>query len=121
MTLSEFMLRNQYISGDEDSKKSFQMIGKDFCAELSKKCECIDSTYHYNKSGVACSGDHTLVMSFSNDKHIYVSFNADNICDLGVLYRTMKHPKDWTGGGNHWCGWEDLKDLSYKINDLLEE
>ena len=25
-----------------------------------------------------------------------------------VLYRTMKHEKDWTGGQNQWCRWDEL-------------
>lgn len=25
-----------------------------------------------------------------------------------VLYRTMKHEKDWTGGHNQWCRWDEL-------------
>lgn len=27
-----------------------------------------------------------------------------------VLYRTMKHEKDWTGGPNHFCPWNELTD-----------
>lgn len=25
-----------------------------------------------------------------------------------MLYRTMKHETDWTGGQNHYCCWDDL-------------
>ena len=25
-----------------------------------------------------------------------------------VLYRTMKHEKDWIGGSNQWCAWNEL-------------
>ncbi len=25
-----------------------------------------------------------------------------------VLYRTMEHEKDWTGGPNHFCPWDEL-------------
>lgn len=48
----------------------------------------------YNAAGIACSGDHTL-----HTDDVYVSFNADRICDW-ILVRTVKGREDYTGGIN---------------------
>lgn len=37
-----------------------------------------------------------------------------------VLYRTMKHDKDWTGGGNHYCKWEDVGNSIAELLGIYE-
>lgn len=32
-----------------------------------------------------------------------------------VLYRTMKNPTDWTGGGNHFGDWDKIGELAYGL------
>lgn len=32
-----------------------------------------------------------------------------------TLYRTMKHEKDWTGGGNHFGAWEQIGELAAEL------
>lgn len=32
-----------------------------------------------------------------------------------VLYRTMEHPTDWTGGRNHFGNWENIGELAYEL------
>lgn len=35
-----------------------------------------------------------------------------------VLFRTMQHDKDWTGGRNQYCTWTELPEC---LNSLLEQ
>lgn len=61
-----------------------------------------------------------------NDKYIYISHNIDRYrCHVdfddtstlyGVLYRTAKNEKDYTGGRNHFTSINCLVD---EVNDLL--
>lgn len=32
-----------------------------------------------------------------------------------VLYRTMQHDKDWTGGENHYGDWTTIAELAYEM------
>jgi len=56
-----------------------------------------------NPGGIAVSGDSTL-----HADHVYVTFNMDGL-GLGVLVRTCKHRKDYTGGPNRWFSFERLR------------
>jgi hypothetical protein len=47
-----------------------------------------------NKGGNAVSGEVTL-----HGEHVYVQAGQ---CGLGLLYRSCKHRRDYTGGPNHW-------------------
>lgn len=53
------------------------------------------------------------------DKFIFVSIPDvrffKNQWYINVLYRTMKHEKDWTGGCNHHCQWNDIGKFISKI------
>ena len=57
--------------------------------------------HYWNRGHYYCSG----VIKTPNDKFIYISipdvryFNDEWITN--ILYRTMEHDKDWTGGPNH--------------------
>lgn len=37
-----------------------------------------------------------------------------------VLIRTMKHEKDWTGGSNHHCMWEDIAATATRLCELKQ-
>ena len=57
----------------------------------------------FNPGGIAVSGDATL-----HGENIYITLNAD--MGLGVLVRTCKGRKDYTGGMNCWYGFDFLAD-----------
>lgn len=48
--------------------------------------------------------------------HVYV--NTETLGNLGYLYRTAQHLKDYTGGRNHFA--RDLDSLVKGINELLQ-
>jgi hypothetical protein len=38
---------------------------------------------------------------------------------VGILWRTCKDRKDYTGGQNHFATWEDLKDMETLAKKML--
>ena len=53
-----------------------------------------------------------VLKDIHEDKFIYVSISDvrywKNEWYNNVLIRTMEHDKDWTGGRNHYCKWEEI-------------
>lgn len=82
-------------------KETFGRMGKAALKELGEYLGLKEFSVDFNKSGVAGSGDLTLMGMFETEKGIYISFNKDGF-GLGVLYRTIKHMKDYTGGSNNY-------------------
>lgn len=60
----------------------------------------LNADIRYNSGGMAVSGEATL----HADK-VYVQIMDG---DLGILYRTVKGRKDYSGGCNHWYSWRAL-------------
>lgn len=105
--LQGFLSKNGFYPGyDENYKSAFRTLGQAFLKDVAKSLELTEFKVDYNKAGIACSGDHTLI-GMRNGKGIYISFNFDGVVTNGnitspfVLYRTVKHMKDWSGGGNN--------------------
>ena len=50
---------------------------------------------------------------------VYVAISDVRFCSSEwyhhVLYRTMAHDKDWTGGYNCWCSWPELGEALSKM------
>ena len=102
-----------------DEAKAFVRAFKSYLKRSLPDCEIIGfKPNHYDTSGFVKKGD----------KYIYVSYNlrgnfrtmadfsrSDAMC--GVLYRTAKHDKDWTGGTNRFSS---MNDLVENINELFE-
>ena len=82
-------------SYNEPNKRVFHKLSMRLLREL-RKVLGVDAELRYNPAGIACSGDAVL-----HSDSVYVSFNADAICGLGILYRTCKGRKDYTGGQNN--------------------
>lgn len=119
MELKEYILTGKFKPYDDKEKQIFKKLGTKFMYDLAKENKFIIKSKHsYNKAGIAVSGDHSMVMEFPDNKFANVMFDAD-FPHLGILYRTMKHEKDYTGGGNNWCKWGDADKLNERINNLV--
>lgn len=94
-------------------KEEFKKVGRSFLKRIAKDISFDSVDIHYNQAGIACSGDHTLI-GMKGTNGIYISFNTDGIKD-GMLYRTAKHMKDWTGGTNHFVS------LTEEYNIMLKK
>ena len=111
-----------YIWGDRESgpngaKKQFLNTGKAFLRALSKDLGLRDAIVSSNPGGIAVSGESTLIgMWQSNGLYVQIS---QPCCDRErvLLYRTVRHSKDYTGGRNLYLTRRDLAEMSYP--DLL--
>jgi hypothetical protein len=61
----------------------------------------LNADMRYNPGGIAVSGEATL----HADK-VYIQVSD---IDLGILYRTVRGRKDYSGGFNHWYSWSALE------------
>lgn len=89
----------------EANKAEFKRAGMSLLRTVAKNMGLAKGTYNvrYNAGGIAVSGECTL-----HADDFYVQISAD--IDLGILVRSCKGQKDYTGGGNCWYGWSDLRE-----------
>lgn len=103
--------------GPNGDKKVFLNTGKVFLRALSKDLGLRDAVVKSNPGGIAVSGECTLMgMWESNGLYVQLSqpcFERERV----VLYRTIRHNKDYKGGRNLYLTRRDLSEMSYP--DLL--
>ena len=111
-----------YIWGDREGgpngdKKVFLNTGKVFLRALSKDLGLQDVSVGSNPGGIAVSGESTLMgMWQTNGLYVQLSqpcYDRDRV----LLYRTIRHSKDYSGGRNLYLTRRDLAEMSYL--DLL--
>ncbi len=101
-------------------KKEFGRLGKKAFTELAQILGLKEYKVDFNKAGPAVSGDVTMIGMFDGEKGIYFSLNRDG-SDNGLLYRTVKSMKDYSGGYNNWMPVkflsepERVKELVFRI------
>ena len=104
-------------SGPNGAKKQFLNTGTAFLRALGKDLGLTDAKASSNPGGIAVSGDCTLIgMWHTNGLYIRLS---QPCCDRErvLLYRTVRHSKDYTGGRSLYLTRRDLAEMSYP--DLL--
>lgn len=103
--------------GPNGAKKRFLNAGKVFLRALAKDLGLQDARVRSEPSGIGESGDCTLMgMWQTNGLYIDLSQfcgNRENV----LLYRTIRHSEDYSGGYNHFLTRRDLAEMSYP--DLL--
>ena len=87
--------------------EDYNLFQRQMKADLTKQLKAVGLTLHkFNKNHYCFSAVVT-----NGEKFAYVSVSDvrwDNGWVNHTLYRTMEHDKDWTGGGNHYCKWEQV-------------
>lgn len=98
-TLRPFI--NHVFSSGPYAGKDFQSFNTKFKNAIKKLLPQGYSIYSWNKGHYYCSA----VIQTDNGTYIYMSIPDVRWDSYGwirdILYRTMKHDKDWTGGQNH--------------------
>lgn len=94
---------------NDSNKREFKRLGMKLLREL-RTALGIEADIRYNAGGIAVAGECTL-----HGDSIYVQVSADY--SHGILYRTCKGRKDYSGGPNHWFPVENLETL---FNNGLE-
>jgi len=109
-------------SGPNGNKKTFLNVGKVFLRALAKDLGLRDVTVSSNPGGIAVSGDCSMIGMWE-DSGIYVCLHQPMYHrELVLCYRTVRHPRDFKGGYNHYLARNDLKKWSYsQLLDALNE
>lgn len=103
---------------NEEGKLQFKTLAMKALRRIAKELNLIKDTYEirFNKGGIAVSGDATL-----HHEQFYLT-----IGEMGVMWRTCKGLKDYSGGGNRWAiGFgqhqteqELIASIKYEVNTL---
>lgn len=104
-------------SGPNGAKKQFLNTGRTFLRALGKDLGLRDAEARSDPGGIAVSGDCILIgMWQTNGLYVHLS---QPCCDRErvLLYRTVRHSKDYTGGRSLYLTRRDLAEMSYP--DLL--
>lgn len=104
MQLAFLMTNDEPGRYNEEFKKKLKSVGIRAMRELAELLELKEFDVNFNPAGIACSGDLRLIGMWENGNGIYVMMNKDfpDRPSGDVLYRTVRHMKDWTGGGNNY-------------------
>lgn len=106
-------------SGPNGDKQIFLREGKAFLRALAKDMELRDAKVYANPGGIAASGECSLIGVWeSGGVYIQISQPAYDR-ERVLLYRTVKHMKDHTGGRNLFLTRRHLEELSY--SQLLDK
>lgn len=99
--------------GPNGSKKVFLNVGKTFLRALAKDLGLRDTTVSANPGGIAVSGECTLIgMRETGGIYICLYQPAGGGNDV-LLYRTVRHSRDYKGGYNRFLSRRDLEGGSY--------
>ena len=101
-------------AGPSGAKKTFLNLGKVFLRALAKDLAFMEYKVSANPGGIAVSGDCSLIGMWA-DSGLYVQlsqpcYQKENV----LLYRTVCHIKDYSGGRNQYITRWELESLSYK-------
>ena len=106
-------------SGPNGDKKVFLNTGKTFLRALAKDLGLQEYNVSANPGGIAVSGDCSLIgMWHSNGIYVMITQASFGLEEL-VLYREVRHIKDYSGGSNRFLPRDALKTMSY--SRLLNE
>lgn len=117
--LADLLTRDlSYIGGERESgpngdKKVFLNTGKAFLRGLAKDLGLVEYKVSANPGGIAVSGEATLIGMWGSTG-IYIQIEQpcyDRECVL--LYRTVRHMNDYTGGHNRFLRRRNLESMSY--------
>ena len=100
---------SDYIEFQKEMRLDLKRIAKENNMELEA----------FNKNHYCFSA---VLKDVSEDIYVYVSISDvrffKNSWYDDVLIRSMKHSKDWTGGTNQRCNWEDI---GTKARNIIEQ
>ena len=109
-----------YLSGSHEQpgpKRTFLNTGRAFLRALAKDLNLTDYKVSVNPAGIAVSGDCTLIGMWGTNG-IYIDIS--DFCGLNdaILYRSVRHMKDYAGGQNRYVSRPEWSGMSYQ--DLLK-
>lgn len=101
-------------SGPNGAKRTFLHVGRTFLRALAKDLGLLDYKVTSHTEGIAVSGSCTL-MGIWEEGGIYICLSQFmGSKERVMLYRTIRHMKDYTGGYNHWLSQNALAVYTYE-------
>lgn len=110
---------NHTFTSYPDTGKDYIEFQKDMRLDLKKQALLYNFELHSFSKNHYCFS--AVLKDKDSGRFIYVSMSdvrgmKSELFNC-VLYRTMKHEKDWTGGNNKWCCWQEI---GKKCRELVE-
>ena len=99
--------------GPNGSKKVFLNVGKAFLRALAKDLGLRDATVSANPGGIAVSGECSLIGMWETGGIYVCLYQPAGGGNDALLYRTIRHSRDYKGGYNRYLTCRDLKKWSY--------
>ena len=102
--LAFMMLSKEEAQYNAPFKEQFRKVGTKAMKELAELLDLQETDIHFNRGGIAVSGDLRLMGMWSDGNGVYITLNKDfsNAPWGQVLYRTITDMKDFTGGSNNY-------------------
>lgn len=118
-TLAELarILKTLQLNYESENRKVFERASKKALKEIGKALGLNPIDVHYNRAGIACSGEATLMGMWSENEGLYFTLDK-NLGRPSLMFRSIKHMKDYTGGINRWLHVDDLLDLETLLKTL---
>jgi len=98
-TIKDFIaISRQELCYNNEPKMKFHRLGKKVAKRIADALGLPAGSYDIrsNLGGIAVSGEVTL-----HGEDIYIQFSAPTYSDFGIMYRSCKGRKDYTGGSNN--------------------
>ena len=120
MTKLHNLLKNDlgYIRGGFESapggdKKKFHTTGRAFLSTLGKDLAFQEFKVTKNYAGIAVSGEVTLMGIWSEGNGLYIQLREDLMFNTCIIYRSIRHMKDFSGGKNNYISMSDMMEGEY--------
>lgn len=93
-----------------DLKKKHGRMGKAALKQIAQDLGLKEFKVDYNPSGIIDAGYVSLIGMFDKNQGVYISISSSGVFNNGrnILYRSVKHIKDYTGGHNHYLSEEEM-------------
>ena len=100
---------------DPNLKKKHGRMGKRALKALAQELGLTEFNVNYNPSGIIDAGYVSLIGMLNKDIGIYISISSTKLFShSNILYRNIRHIKDYIGGPNNFISEEELLN-SYDI------
>lgn len=112
---------HRFSSGPETGD-DYERFQRDMRTDLRRQAKASGLEFHaFNKGHYGFSA---VLRNPENNRFIYVSIPDvrywQDQWSNHVLYRTMEHERDWTGGGNHLGNWEEIGQAAMELSDRMK-
>lgn len=106
-------LETHSLSYNQEAKDRFKTIGLATMRKLAKELKLKTFEASFNAGGIAVAGDLHLMGMFNDNVGIYFSITDGSFArnSVSIMFRTIKHMKDYSGGSNQWMSGDEFSDL----------